>query len=77
MRCCSTQALAEAPLSGLEDHRLASLWNRVGGFVRDHGERFCNFGGLRSFKEKFDPVWPPKFLACPRGGWQPRRCLTK
>ena len=60
-------SLGAAPLSGLEEHRLASLWNRVGGFVRDHGERFYHFEGLRSFKEKFDPVWTPEYLACPRG----------
>ena len=60
-------SLGAAPLSGLESHRLASLWNRVGGLVRDHGERFYHFEGLRSFKEKFDPVWTPEYLACPRG----------
>lgn len=60
-------SLGAAPLSGLESHRLASLWNRVGGFVRDHGERFYHFEGLRGFKEKFDPVWTPEYLACPRG----------
>lgn len=60
-------SLGAAPLSGLENHHLASLWNRFGGFVRDHGERFYHFEGLRSFKEKFDPVWTPEYLACPRG----------
>lgn len=41
-----------APLSRLEDHRLASPWNRVGGFVRDRGEGFYHFEGLCSFKRK-------------------------
>lgn len=60
-------SLGAAPLSGLERRRLASVWNRFGGFVRDHGERFYHFEGLRSFKEKFDPVWTPEYLACPGG----------
>ena len=32
-----------------------------------HGEHFYNFQGLREYKDKFDPVWEPKFLASPGG----------
>jgi phosphatidylglycerol lysyltransferase len=32
-----------------------------------HGEEFFNFEGLRAFKEKFDPVWTPQYIACPGG----------
>ena len=60
-------SLGAAPLSGLENRRLASLWNRVGGFVYDHGEQFYHFEGLRAYKQKFDPVWTPEYLACPGG----------
>ena len=56
-----------APLSGFEDRALAPLWSRVGAFVFHHGEHFYNFQGLRQYKEKFDPQWQPKFLACPKG----------
>lgn len=59
--------LGAAPLAGLERHRLAGLWNRVGRFAYDHGERFYHFEGLRGFKEKFDPVWSPNYLASPHG----------
>lgn len=59
--------LGAAPLSGLENRRLASLWNRIGGFVYDHGEQFYHFEGLRAYKQKFDPVWTPDYLACPGG----------
>jgi phosphatidylglycerol lysyltransferase len=56
-----------APLAGLEDRALAPLWNRVGAFVFRYGEHFYNFQGLRFYKEKFNPVWEPKYLAVPGG----------
>ncbi|HYU35043.1 MAG TPA: phosphatidylglycerol lysyltransferase domain-containing protein, partial [Thermoanaerobaculia bacterium] len=37
-----------------------------------HGEHFYNFQGLREYKEKFDPVWEPRYLACPGGLMLPR-----
>jgi len=59
--------LGMAPLSGLETGPLASLWSRVGGTVFHHGEHFYNFQGLRGYKEKFEPVWEPRYLAAPGG----------
>jgi phosphatidylglycerol lysyltransferase len=59
--------LGMAPLSGLEDRPPAPLWNRVGVFIFRHGEHFYNFQGLRQYKEKFDPTWEPRYLACPGG----------
>jgi phosphatidylglycerol lysyltransferase len=59
--------LGMAPLSGLEEHALAPLWHRAGTFVFRQGEHFYNFEGLRNYKEKFNPVWLPKYLCC-RGG---------
>jgi phosphatidylglycerol lysyltransferase len=67
--------LGMAPMSGLEDRVLAPLWHKVGTFVFRHGEHFYNFKGLRQYKEKFDPVWQPKYLAC-RGGLVLPRILT-
>jgi phosphatidylglycerol lysyltransferase len=59
--------LGMAPLAGLEDHYPAPLWNRLGAFIYRHGENFYNFQGLRQYKDKFDPVWRPKYLAAPGG----------
>ncbi|MGB5247738.1 MAG: bifunctional lysylphosphatidylglycerol flippase/synthetase MprF [Woeseia sp.] len=60
--------LGMAPLAGLEQRPLAPLWHKLGHLVFSHGENFYNFEGLRSYKEKFDPEWQPRYLACP-GGW--------
>jgi phosphatidylglycerol lysyltransferase len=57
--------LGISPLSGLPDRALAPLWSRIGALVYRHGEHFYNFQGLRQYKEKFDPVWEPKYLAAP------------
>lgn len=58
--------LGMAPMSGMEDHQLAPVWHKVGSFLFQHGEHFYNFQGLRGFKDKFDPVWHPRYLAAPR-----------
>jgi phosphatidylglycerol lysyltransferase len=59
--------LGMAPLAGFDPHRLAPLWNRLGALLFRHGEHFYNFRGLRAFKDKFDPVWEPRYLASPGG----------
>ncbi len=64
--------LGMAPLSGLEAHRLAPLWNKFGKLLYDRGEYFYNFEGLRQFKEKFHPEWQPRYLVSPGGLALPR-----
>ena len=64
--------LGMAPLSGIQDHALAPLWNRLGAFVFRYGEHFYNLKGLRHYKEKFDPEWEPRYLATPGGLALPR-----
>ncbi|HET7458807.1 MAG TPA: bifunctional lysylphosphatidylglycerol flippase/synthetase MprF [Gemmatimonadaceae bacterium] len=64
--------LGMAPLSGLDSRALAPRWNRLGALVYRHGEHFYNFRGLRTYKEKFDPVWVPRYLASPAGLSLPR-----
>jgi phosphatidylglycerol lysyltransferase len=65
-------SLGMAPLSGFEQSPVASLWNRMGAFIYEHGESLYNFRGLRAYKEKFNPVWEPRYLACPSGLRLPR-----
>ena len=45
-----------APLSGLDNDRLASLWHKVGAYVYTFGSEFYGFVGLRAYKEKFAPL---------------------
>jgi phosphatidylglycerol lysyltransferase len=65
-------SLGMAPLSGFELSPSASLWNRLGTFLYEHGEALYNFQGLRAYKEKFLPVWEPRYLAYPGGLGLPR-----
>jgi phosphatidylglycerol lysyltransferase len=62
--------LGMAPLSGLDDR--APFWAQAGDFVFQHGEHFYNFRGLRQYKEKFEPQWEPKYLACAKSLMLPR-----
>jgi phosphatidylglycerol lysyltransferase len=65
-------SLGMAPLSGFEHSPVAPLWNRLGSFLYEHGEAFYNFQGLRSYKEKFNPGWEPRYLVYPGGLRLPR-----
>ncbi|MBL8931435.1 MAG: bifunctional lysylphosphatidylglycerol flippase/synthetase MprF [Kineosporiaceae bacterium] len=58
-------SIGMAPLSGLvaED----GYWDRIGHFLFSHGEHFYNFQGLRQFKERFHPLWQPRYVASPGG----------
>lgn len=68
-------SLGVAPLSGLDDHPLAPIWNRVGNALFSHGEHFYNFEGLRHYKNKFHPEWEPVYLLYPGGMSLPRILL--
>ena len=67
--------LGMAPLAGLEAHRLAPAWHKVGRLVYRYGDHFYNFEGLRQYKEKFLPEWRPRYLAAPGGMAQTRVLL--
>ncbi|KQQ59676.1 hypothetical protein ASF69_11145 [Rhizobium sp. Leaf311] len=59
--------LGMAPLSGMSKREAAPVWDRVGGTLFEHGERFYNFKGLRAFKSKFHPKWEPRYVAVSNG----------
>ena len=54
-----------APLAGLEERRLAPIMSRVGRLLFERGEEIYNFQGVRRFKDKYDPVWQPRYIAAP------------
>lgn len=55
-----------APLAGLEDRPLAPIMSRVGNLLFERGEEIYNFRGVRRYKDKYDPVWQPRYIAAPR-----------
>jgi len=55
--------LGMAPLSGLSTHPLAPLWHKFAARIFNRGETFYNFQGLRSYKDKFSPIWEPRYIA--------------
>lgn len=57
--------LGMAPLSGLENHAFAPVWNKFGSSIFKYGNEFYHFQGLRNYKEKFDPIWESRYLAVP------------
>jgi phosphatidylglycerol lysyltransferase len=67
--------LGMAPLAGIAQHERAPTWQQKGRLFFEHGERFYNFEGVRRFKEKFNPVWEPRYLAAP-GGLAPLMALA-
>lgn len=64
--------LGMAPLSGIDALASSPVRLRLSHWVYRHGEAFYNFQGLRAFKEKFDPVWEPRYLAYQTGLALPR-----
>ena len=54
-----------APLAGLEDRPLAPIMSRVGRLLFDRAEDIYNFQGVYRYKDKYDPVWHPRYIAAP------------
>lgn len=52
------------------------LPHRAGRFLYLRFNRFCNFQGLRAFKEKFNPRWEPRYLVYPSAPVVPRVALA-
>lgn len=67
--------LRMAPLAGLPQTGHRSRLERVGALAFRHGSKFYNFQGIRRYKEKFRPVWEPRYLAAPPGLRLPRVVL--
>jgi phosphatidylglycerol lysyltransferase len=54
-----------APLGGVGDTRFARAGEKVARLAFEFGNRLYNYKGLRSFKEKYHPVWRSAYLAYP------------
>lgn len=58
--------LGMAPLAAVGQERWARPVEKLAHFFFRHGEHWYNYQGLRSYKEKFDPSWEPRYMAYPR-----------
>lgn len=58
--------LSMAPLSNVGYAPNSHFQEKVARLVYHYGKHFYSFDGLRRYKEKFDPVWRPKYLAYPQ-----------
>jgi len=58
-------SLGEAPFSGVGRTRWSFRRERLVRFIYEHGSPFYNYKGLRTFKDKFHPVWRSSYLAYP------------
>jgi phosphatidylglycerol lysyltransferase len=56
-------SLGMAPLSTVGESSRAPLWERLSRFLYRHGAYFYNFQGLRQYKQKFQPIWEPRYMA--------------
>jgi lysylphosphatidylglycerol synthetase-like protein (DUF2156 family) len=54
-----------APLAGLDDRPLAPVMSRLGKLLFERGEDFYNFRGVRRYKDKYDPIWRPRYIGAP------------
>jgi glycosyltransferase 2 family protein len=61
-----------APLAGLEHRPLAPIMSRVGRLLFERGEEIYNFRGVHRYKDKYDPVWQPRYIAAPHKWAIPR-----
>lgn len=57
--------LGLSALSGVGEHSDDPMVERALNFIYQNVDRFYNFRGLHSFKEKFHPIWSQRYLVYP------------
>ncbi|MCB8979366.1 MAG: flippase-like domain-containing protein [Ardenticatenaceae bacterium] len=68
--------LGLSTLSGVGESAADPTAEKAMHYVYDHINQFYNFQGLHSFKEKFNPVWEPRFVIFPGYASLPAIWLT-
>ena len=61
----ATFNLGLSALSGVGEHSDDPIVERALNFIYQNMDRFYNFRSLHSFKEKFHPMWVPRYLIYP------------
>jgi len=64
-RGLATFNLGFSPFSGIGEEPHSSAIERALRFIHEHLACFPNFKGLHFFKEKFNPIWSPRYLIYP------------
>lgn len=64
--------LGMAPLSGMYKDEKSLRWSQLADFIYKYGESLYNFKEVRRYREKFHPVWEPRYLAAPGGLSMPK-----
>jgi len=62
---CSTFNLGLSALSGIGENPNDPATERILHFIYEHVDQFYNFKGVHEFKNKFHPVWSPRYLVYP------------
>ncbi|MBW8883007.1 MAG: DUF2156 domain-containing protein, partial [Asticcacaulis sp.] len=44
-------------------HPLSNAWQKIASVIYQLGGDIYNFEGLRAYKEKFHPLWEPRYVA--------------
>jgi phosphatidylglycerol lysyltransferase len=63
--------LGLSALSGIGEHPRDPAIERALHYIYENVNRFYNFKGLHAFKEKFHPVWSPRYLIYPNAASLP------
>lgn len=61
--------LGMAPLSNVGAEKHSFLQEKVAYLIYAFTNRFYSFSGLRQYKQKFNPIWSPRYVAYPRDTW--------
>jgi phosphatidylglycerol lysyltransferase len=67
----STFNLGLSALSGVGEHSADPVIERTLHYIYKNVNRFYNFRGLHTFKEKFHPAWSPRYLMYPNAASLP------
>lgn len=61
--------LGMAPLSNVGVNENSFIHEKIEFLAYNFGERFYSFKGLRSYKQKFDAVWVPRYTCFSKRSW--------
>lgn len=64
--------LGTAPITGLDNHPLTPIWNRVGVLMYHQSEKIGDILNIRDHDAQYNPSWRPKYIVSPSSDKLPR-----